>query len=138
MNNYPERGPKGRFQKKKNAVKNRERSTEIARSAKEAKRRRIDRGLERPKFSCGFRVRDIQHLGKNMWCSRCNISLSFRDAIDEAPHGLASVYQINCHLCQRIINISTSKKAIVDGCDFGHYEINLKAALDNYCFLVYY
>ena len=137
MNNYPERGPKGRFQKK-NAAENRERSTEIAKSAKEAKRRRIDRGLERPKFSCGVRVCDIQHLGKEMWCSRCNIPLSFRDAINEAHHGLASVYKINCHQCQRIINISTSKKAVVDGCDSGHYEINLKAALGNYCCLVYY
>jgi len=45
----------------------------------------------------GHRIFDLDLLARDLWCSKCEIGLSFRFMESETVHGLASVNKIRCN-----------------------------------------
>lgn len=73
----------------------------------------------------GNRIVNIRCLAENMWCTACNIPLSFRDIKNEHKYGTASLFEISCKQCRSSYLIPTDFKTK------DLYNMNYRVALGN-------
>jgi hypothetical protein len=86
------------------------------------------------KSSCpveGYRIIDLQHVGRQMVCDGCCEKLSFEDLEEEITRGLASVFTFRCPTCKLTKKVGTSAKQ-KNGC----YEINIAAVIGKNTFAI--
>ncbi|XP_034235919.1 uncharacterized protein LOC117642143 [Thrips palmi] len=55
------------------------------------------------------RVMDLRFVGKQMWCDGCKEPLSFGCIEGETVYGLASVFEVRCHRCQRLKDVASDR-----------------------------
>ena len=78
----------------------------------------------------GRRIVELQHLGKQMWCTSCKECLSFEYIENEQRRGLGSILYIRCHQCLLINIINTEKRHASDDSEGNkRFDINSKMAL---------
>lgn len=80
----------------------------IVRKEESTKRKNAAQGIIAP---VGKRMFDLSNLAKDMWCSTCEIPLSFRLIESERQYGLASVFKIRCGKCLELYEIASSSTA---------------------------
>lgn len=101
----------------------------VARKVESTKRKNAAQGIIAP---VGKRMFDLSKLAKDMWCSVCEIPLSFRLLESEQQYGLASVFKIRCGKCLELYQIASSSTAQApDDSQPGRcmYSANLKLVL---------
>ena len=73
------------------------------------------------------RIVELEELAKYMWCSSCDLPLSFRHFVSEKQVGIASVLMIRCFKCDSLYEVPTGKR-VWENNGFS-YAMNSKAAL---------
>lgn len=79
----------------------------------------------------GRRVIDIDYFAEQMWCTGCEIPLSFKYLVEERLFGLASIFFIKCNACEKIYEVKSSTG---DGMR-SKFHVNYKLALGKFSML---
>jgi len=74
----------------------------------------------------GRRVVELLSLAEDLWCEKCNLTLSLRNSISERHRGLSSIIIVKCPQCDRHCFVYTNKPCPDDGHSF---PVNTKAAM---------
>ncbi|KAJ8684806.1 hypothetical protein QAD02_020599 [Eretmocerus hayati] len=80
-------------------------------------------GLTKPQIFC-LRLVDLDVLGDELWCRRCDIPLSIKNRAAEAKIGLASILTVTCQQCRHNHSVHTHKKDQNNST----YEMNSRSA----------
>lgn len=75
------------------------------------------------------RIVDLQYVGEQMTCEKCDQQLSFKDIQYEIPKGLASDIYIQCENCKVLQVVRTSRSRLQG--EKPVYDINLKSVIGN-------
>lgn len=78
----------------------------------------------------GRRIINMKHVAHNMFCLSCKAVLSFIDIKEEKRVGVASLFSIQCRVCQKITVVTTDKQHKVDG-QLSHFDCNTELVLGN-------
>jgi len=77
----------------------------------------------------GRHVVERVELGKGLWCSGRDDSLSLRYFEGEIKYGLASVWRVRCHRCLALYEIQTGQLFAEKDLSHHKYVMNLKCAI---------
>ncbi|KAJ8670722.1 hypothetical protein QAD02_001981 [Eretmocerus hayati] len=58
----------------------------------------------------GCRMVNVPKVAKDLWCKRCDNSISLHYVVHEQQHGVASKLHVQCHHCADIVQVETGEK----------------------------
>lgn len=61
------------------------------------------------------RVVELNQMAEDLWCRKCNQSLSLRDFVEEEQHGLAFNMIVKCKTCNTNWQVQTAKESTKKG-----------------------
>ena len=74
----------------------------------------------------GRRLVEIKMLAAELWCTACDMPLSLRNIKSEQLFGLASIFQIQCKICDKIYFVHTNYHRLTASQLF---DVNCKLAI---------
>ncbi|KAE8737620.1 hypothetical protein FOCC_FOCC016916, partial [Frankliniella occidentalis] len=92
-------------------------------------RKAIRDELEPVMREAGRRIVDLAVFTRDLWCQDCDVPMSLRFAEKERSIGLASKFQVRCHICLLDKEVSTSELAPHSTQERPLYAVNCKAAI---------